>query len=111
MLAGFAQMGSPSAQRMLEGDRRRVEAIRALAHDLRTMAELPPSLADVGPRGQDPVTGQPLEYRKLGPTTYQLCVNFEAAAAQEPARYRYGRLAQHGAGRQCFTLDTRRPEP
>ncbi|HYO83240.1 MAG TPA: DUF5671 domain-containing protein, partial [Bryobacteraceae bacterium] len=92
LAAGFSAIGSPESQRMLEADRRRVEAIRQLTHELRTLPELPESLAASNMRGLDPISGMNFDYHKTGLTTYEICALFEAASAEQQQRYRTGAL-------------------
>jgi hypothetical protein len=95
LVAGFAGLGSPAAQRMQEADRRRIQHLRDTAALLQGRRSLPEEL----PATQvDPVTGQRYEYHRLDGTRYELCATFDAAAA-EPAAW------AHGAGRHCFPLD------
>ena len=60
---------------------------------------------------KDPTTGQPYEYRVLGPTTYEVCARFERAtpdSSDPEPEWGNGLPAwRHGAGRQCFQRDTK----
>lgn len=95
LLGGFLIIGSPSEQRKLEADRRRIQHMREIAGYLGGRSELP----DIAPAHiVDPVTNQPYEYRKLGATRYELCATFDSPGAERS-------MWAHGPGRHCFSLD------
>jgi len=117
---GLGIAGTPSVQRHIEADNRRVQDLRAIAqavHGWRQRAgnsaePLPASLTElVGkgiPRSQtaDPETGKLYEYRIQSGSVYELCATF---AANEPEQAAQSQFWYHGKGRTCFTLDASRP--
>lgn len=93
-------------------DRQRVEDLQRLSHAIAafraehdvlpaTLARLPP-VATAPARTTDPVSGQPYDYRPLGPLAYELCAGFDAASS-DPERHFWW----HDAGRHCYALETR----
>lgn len=109
VIAGFSLLGSPAHQRQIGADRRRVENLRAIAWELHARpGGLPQSLNELKADRTDPVTGAPYEYRPVGGTEYELCATFEAPQPPEPRPAPYWR---HGAGRECFRLDSTKSVP
>lgn len=100
-------------------DRQRVEDLQRLSHAIAAFrAEhdiLPaslsrlPTLSAAPVRTIDPVSGQPYDYRPLGPLAYELCARFDAASSRAERDFWW-----HDAGRHCYSLETRsraRPTP
>lgn len=109
LIIGFWLLGSPAHQREIGADRRRVEDLRAIARELHLRGgTLPPSLADIRADRADPVTGAEYEYRPINETRYELCATFREPTQREMFDAPFWR---HGAGRQCYALDTTRPAP
>jgi hypothetical protein len=119
---GLGVAGTPSAQRRIEADRKRVEDLRNLGyaiklyHDQDTKAAIPATLADLkrGPRASDPETGAAYEYHPKSGAGYEVCANFVAASSEEGSRVRYGYQSnfwEHGRGRTCFSLDASKTAP
>ena len=112
---GLGVAGTPSVQRHLEADNRRVQDLRAIATALSGMTTLPQSLKDVSVnrpslRLTDPETNSPYQYAAKSPKEYELCATF--AAADEAFGGRNGRAFwSHPKGRACFNFDTARPVP
>jgi hypothetical protein len=115
---GLGVAGTPSKQRRIEADRKRVEDLRNLGfaiklrHDRDPNATIPVTLADLksGSRTTDPETGAPYEYHPRQGGAYELCANF--AAANESSRLGYpSNFWEHGAGRSCFSLDVAKTVP
>jgi hypothetical protein len=119
LIGGFALLDSPSQERVRRLDARRVEDLRSLAgavdlHWSRANA-LPRSLDELTlepgyrPLPLDPETGNPYEYRALGADTYELCAGFAQGSGEYPPTPR-GDFWAHGAGRQCFQVEARKPK-
>ena len=119
---GLGVAGTPSKQRRIEADRKRVEDLRNLGyaiklyHDQDPSAAFPVKLADLkgGLRATDPETGADYEYRRKSGGAYALCADFFAASSDEGSRVRYGYQSnfwEHGKGRTCFSLDVAKTVP
>ncbi len=117
---GLGLAGTPSKQRRMEADRKRVEDLRNLGNaiNLRLQrspnAALPVTLADLrsGAHTADPETAAPYEYHAKPGTTYELCADFFAASGDERARFGYrSGFWEHGSGRSCFILDASKAVP
>jgi len=117
---GLGLAGTPSKQRRMEADRKRVDDLRNLGNaiNLRLQqspnAALPVTLADLrtGALTTDPETKWSYEYHAKSGTSYELCADFFAQSGDEGARvgYRSG-FWEHGSGRSCFTLDASKAVP
>jgi hypothetical protein len=107
LAAAFSLTGSPSHQRQLALDRRRVALLQQTAYAIAQRydeASLPDALPDAIVQN-DPESGRPFEYRRMSGTRYQLCATFALAGEDDPA-YAYGEDASrwnHGPGKRCFT--------
>lgn len=118
LIGSFLVLDSPSQERVRRLDARRVENLRMLAGavDLHwsrggTLPEALDALAQeqgFAPQVADPETGRPYEYRPLGPSTYELCAQFDRGTEEEGLA-RPGDFWSHGAGRQCFQLEAKKP--
>jgi hypothetical protein len=113
IVAAIAVMGSPSKQRLMRLDERRVDELGNIANQIESWRNehrrLPGSLAELaaapGVRvAQDPASGRPYGYEVLGASEYRLCAQFDTDTAIEtdPQPWR-GAVWAHGIGRQCFT--------
>lgn len=112
IVAAIAIMGSPSRQRLLRLDERRVDDLQRIvtaidAYD-RQHGAAPPTLAALAAEPgvrlpSDPESGRPYDYERLGESEYRLCAEFrtDTADATEPQPWQPADWA-HGAGRQCF---------
>jgi hypothetical protein len=104
---GFYMLGSPGRQREIEADRRRVEALQAIANGIHARSDTPlPDTLQLSNLRRDPVTQAPYEYQKLDENRYLLCATFSTdnrADASQP----YQQFWLHAAGRQCYNLDRR----
>jgi hypothetical protein len=127
--AGFWTLGSPLRQREAAWDSKRVADLRAIAGEIRAQwtrmdetqaRRLPDSLRALvlAPGAQplnlqDPVTGQPYEYRRREGSAYELCATF--ARMSNEYRKEAGALPpsfwDHPRGRQCMVLDAARDIP
>lgn len=114
-LAGLPVVGSPSAERARRLDQRRVAELRGIVDATNVYfgrhQRLPASLEELSAEGGLNVltrateTGS-FEYRVSGDRRYELCAVFqgETRSASETDRF-----WAHGAGRQCFDLEAKRP--
>ncbi len=120
---GLGVAGTPSTQRRLEADAKRVQDLRTIAYAIngwhrraelqRLSTPLPASLNDLPGRGVvssnivDPESKVPYVYRPKEGTEYELCATF--SAAEESSQLRSTQFWSHGKGENCFTLDASRP--
>ncbi len=126
---GFWTLGSPLRQREAAWDARRVADLRAIAAEIHAYWKrkdeiqarvLPDSLRALASAAgaqplslQDPLTGQPYEYRRQEGPAYELCAMFARPSAG------YGRETasrppsfwDHPRGLRCFVLDAARDVP
>lgn len=114
--AGMGVLGTPAHQRQLKLDDQRVSDLSVIAntvHRYRLVHHTLPGALSALPlqeRGSnDPVTGEPYAYNKLGDDAYTLCAHFDAADPWRPAEYAAPRLYaptapawKHPAGPYCF---------
>ena len=108
---GLYVAGSPSEERALRLDERRVADLQRLASAIDAYRNengaLPPGFEQLmtGRRlpdvPVDPVSGAPYTYEILGEDEYRLCADFERAS--RPAEPRG--FWTHAAGTQCFDVD------
>lgn len=108
-------VGTPGAERARRLDEQRVadlQRISTLVDSFYVQKNvLPASMTQLtrestaGPPAVDPGSGRPYEYRPEGPLAYTLCATFERTMADEPRGFWW-----HAAGRQCFSLETRKKE-
>jgi hypothetical protein len=120
---GLGIAGTPSKQRGLEADNKRIQDLRGIAFAMnswhtRTQWQvprppLPQSLSELIGKGVlasqilDPETRAPYEYSIQSGRIYELCATFSSATeANQIPRTRFW---QHGAGRACFTLNASQP--
>lgn len=112
IVAAIAVMGSPSRQRLMRLDERRVDELGNLANQIEAWrnehGRIPKSLAELAAAPgvrvpQDPASGRPFGYEVLGAAEYRLCARFDTdtAAGIDPQPWLRAAWA-HGAGRQCF---------
>jgi len=112
--AGLFVLGSPSEERALRLDDRRVSDLHGIkrATDLYWTRNdaLPESMRELSSepgvrvRFRDPATGQPYDYQPLDSLRYEVCASFERES-REIAMDRERDLWAHGPGRQCFRLE------
>ena len=119
---GLGIAGTPSRQRKMEADSKRVEDLKMIANAIyfryqrsqtdKTIAPLPASLNDVPGNAAgrsyalDPETEAPYIYHPKSKTAYELCATFTAPS--ESDRWRADNFWYHGKGQTCFTLDASR---
>ncbi|MGY0799447.1 hypothetical protein ACW7G0_10390 [Lysobacter sp. A286] len=110
--AAITLMRSPSAQREVTLDNKRVQDLQqivqlvdlyarqhdALPPDIATLASLPGQQVPL-----DPVDGTAYDYQVTGERGYRLCANFSTDTARTAAgQPRSGVEWNHAAGRHCF---------
>src|SRR5207248_11259171 len=121
---GIGAAGTPSEQRHVEADNRRVQDLRAIAWAIHSWRQrnglnqpslnqlgnpLPTSLSELVGKGinalqaLDPETRKPYEYRVRAGRVYELCAAFSGPA--ETDQVPGTRFWNHGKGRTCFTLN------
>ena len=109
--AAFYVLGTPSEQRLIRLDERRVEDLNGIRAGVnaywRTNQRLPASL-DEAREGtalyRDPESGDAYGYRVLGERSYELCATFDREfTPEEPGLA--NRFWPHPAGRHCFRLE------
>jgi Domain of unknown function (DUF5671) len=119
---GLGVAGTPSIQRRIEADRKRVEDLRNLAFAIKQWhdahATIPPTLADLRNqprpafRMADPETNAAYEYRPKTGTSYELCASFYSDDARDGLRTTYPpNFWDHGKGQSCFPLDAAKAVP
>jgi hypothetical protein len=109
-LIGMGVAGTPSAQREIEVDGRRVQDLRAIAAAIKERNALPNSLAELSGRARvrDPQTNELYEYRPKSATGYELCANF---VSEDRSESYGGTFWNHAKGKACFTLDAKNGAP
>jgi len=113
VVLGFVQLGAPSTQRMIQGDQKRINALRALAWQAssrwKESNHVLPSSLDAFARSniKDPATGAPYEYHVIGGSQYELCATF--ARADKAISGAGNPEWDHPQGHYCFQLDASRP--
>jgi hypothetical protein len=113
-VAAFRAVGTPGEARARRYDLARVDDLSAIAdgidaywrehHALPAALDSLPPLARRGAWQADPRSGVAYGYRVTGARSYELCADFERAAAAAELEWRNGRWA-HGPGRQCFARE------
>ncbi len=117
IVAGFVLLGSPSEQRAIQLDLRRVSDLNRLENLVQTYfgmtQHLPVSLDELvrefaaqGAERLDPVTGEPYGYRVVDGKHYELCATFDRPALEAP----YVNEWLHRAGRRCFIRQVHEPQ-
>ena len=118
IVAGFWVLGGPNRQRLIAADRERIQDLMTIvwrlydeaekAQDRGNPVELPESLEGLN-GAVDPITNLDYEYRRLSPTTYQLCAEFATDSSTHPLRraprHRQEQKWRHPQGRHCFEFD------
>jgi hypothetical protein len=115
VVAGLFFSGSPSEQRLLRLDDRRVTDLNRLSMAAtnrwtagRGLAGTSADLVDgrlLSRLPVDPVTDEPYEYRTTGPLAFEVCGVFDRPSRPELARDFWF----HGAGRHCFEFEVTEP--
>ena len=120
---GIGATGTPSVQRHLEADRKRVQDLRAIAYAMssrhqraqwdRSSAPLPGALSELVGHGvtasqiTDPETKTGYAYTAKSGTVYELCATFSGPEAEDEVPQT--QFWHHGSGRTCFTLNASAP--
>ena len=113
VVAGIVLMDSPTHQRMLKLDIRRVQDLQQIEFAVkayeRSEKKLPPDLSALaalpGVRvpATDPETGAGYEYSARGDTNFELCAIFATDTKEQANQNWYpGSQWPHGVGRTCF---------
>lgn len=127
-VTGLILSGPPSQERARRIDQQRANDLSSLTYSIdqyvNEVGGLPASLADLSrlqAKGmyipaQDPVTGQPYEYRALVGDSYEVCATFAAASVDNgPNAARidpFNQMWKHETGRTCFQRTAQRyPKP
>ena len=125
LVVGFWTLGSPSTQRDLAADRKRVQDLKSIARavtkrwKIKPVVEgrtLPETLKDLVPSDAvyvslqltDPVTNGAYEYRVVSGPKFELCATFatdSATSNDHPERPGALSFWNHPKGRHCFALD------
>src|SRR6266478_5404598 len=100
---GLGVAGTPSRQRQMEADRKRVEDLRNIGNAIKLWHEkngaMPAALGDVNSRVTDPETGAAYEYHPKTGTAYELCANFYSDEGGDHRSGYPSNLWEHGSGR------------
>lgn len=113
---GLALAGTPTRQRVIEADNRRVQDLHSLAQSLYFAWQqhpgglLPASLSEApGSEPMDPSTHTAYTYKPLSGSTYELCAQFGAPSSQYDGVQ--AEFWHHDRGETCFTLEASRTPP
>lgn len=130
LVAGLYLSGSPKHARAEKYDQQRLQDLQqitfAVSEYARQNTTLPPDLSELKryldrpdssfylARLKDPRSSADYEYRPSTSSTYELCATFETdnrlTTKTEPLGWPELAFWQHGLGRTCFTLNTRKHE-
>jgi hypothetical protein len=110
VVLGFLSLGSPSNQRLVQADNKRVENLCALAYQVNSKWNSSnhtlPSNAEGLPAFllKDPLTHEAYEYRAKASNEYELCATFDRDNRKDtPAAQ--NTFWNHPKGHFCFALD------
>lgn len=120
---GLGIAGTPSEQRHMEADLRRVQDLRGIASAVNSWYQraqlerspqlLPVTLAEMVGKGRntsqiiDPETSAPYEYHVKSGASFELCAVFSGAEEEDGSTQT--QFWHHGKGRTCFILDASQP--
>jgi len=109
---GFAAIGSPSTQRTLRADRKRVQDLYQLSDKIRnfwtSQQKLPEHLDELPDATlADPITRVTYEYHVKGGREYELCAVFAANSERNDAMPG-STTWSHPEGKHCFSVDATR---
>lgn len=125
IITGFYLIGSPGKERQRRLDTTRTQHLESLSYSIdyyyRSAGQkLPSQLSELTLSSsyrlqpqqlKDPGTGEPYGYRVIDQDTYELCATFVQTSADrninQPPPTAEPNFWNHGAGRQCFSLDVR----
>lgn len=117
---GLGIAGTPSRQRLIEADNKRVRDLSYLASEIKAWhdrssanpqrASIPAVLTELQQVQRisiptDPETDGAYEYQPQSTTTYQLCANFATDDEGVPQGPYASKFWRHAKGRSCFLLD------
>lgn len=121
---GFILLGSPSLQRAIKLDEQRVNNLQNISYAIDSYWErnraLPGMLNDLqGPAYwvdsiQDPLSGEPYEYRAISEKKYELCATFQSRSKEQLPEYPRPfsqQIWDHEEGRSCFQLEAQERLP
>jgi hypothetical protein len=110
VVAGLTIIGTPSEQRLMRLDERRIMDLRSLSfyvNQYRRQRQALPGRAEDVIDGQtttrlsvDPESQQPYDYRVIDAARYELCATFSRRSRAPSNDFWF-----HEAGRRCFSLD------
>jgi len=125
---GLGVAGTPSAQRRLQADIKRVQDLRGIAFAVKAWRDhaglanstpiMPAALSAIQAKGAlsatqlaDPETNAPYDYRVISGPRYELCASF--STRQPDGRYPGPEppFWHHDKGRECFLLDASKSVP
>ena len=115
-VAGFWVLGTPGQQRLIMGDRQRLEDLNAIANTLywrqqdQTDYGLPDAL-DAADRREDPITREFYQYSKIDEDRYKLCANFATDSDTHKLANPNNKSWQHPQGFHCFELELGQQPP
>lgn len=109
LISGFLYIGTPSTQRALRADRKRVQDLYQLSAKIHNVwsanVRLPGHLDELRDAAlADPITRVAYEYRVTEGSRYELCATFALASEQNQAAPRSSAWS-HPRGRHCFPVD------
>lgn len=120
LIAGFFAIDSPQNARLKRLDVERVNDLAQLSNiiiaEYENEKELPANLSEPKySKYQDPVTGQPYEYRVIDQNNFELCAEFSLPSDEIKPRSPFAEndWYYHDQGRECFTksiTDNKSPE-
>jgi hypothetical protein len=110
VVLGFLSLGTPSNQRLLQADNKRVENLVAVAYQINgkwnsSNHTLPPNAEGLPAYAvKDPLTHMPYEYHAKGADKYELCATFDRDNRNDNLSEQ-NRFWNHPQGHFCFALD------
>lgn len=115
-VAGFWVLGTPGQQRLIMGDRQRIEDLSAIANTLYWKKQdqddyLLPETLDSKDQREDPITQELYQYNRLDSSRYKLCATFATDSSTHKIANANNRTWQHPQGSYCFVLDVNQPTP
>lgn len=113
---GFWVLGTPGRQRLIAGDRERLEDLSAIANTLYWQKQdqddyILPDVLDNKQQRQDPVTQSFYSYQKIDDENYKLCANFATDSNTYKLPNTNGPNWQHPQGLHCFELNLNQAPP
>ncbi len=114
--AGFWVLGTPGQQRLMMGDRQRLEDLNAIANSLYWRKQDTPDYAlpdtlDPADQREDPITQELYRYNKVDEGHYEICANFATDSNTHKLAHINNQDWQHPQGLHCFALELSQPPP